>query len=339
MVCALVSWEIILETTVEKSPGFTTHAVLGRIVKAGVAVQSQEGFSRTKINSLGMRGEDILPKQKTDYRILILGDSFTKGIHVSDAKTYSFILQENLKTKYKSNIQVINAARDGASPAYYIYPADFYNSLIKPDSVVIQLRNGNFTDMLNNKEQFYVVQENNTFKTVYNQKFLSDDTLSKIFLQKFKQLNFMLEYSVLRVGGRNLQKILTANQTKQSATEFDLAKQLPYSHNYDALIYWTLKSLKNKYSKVVILYLPDMEYSNLSEGSSQVEIYLKKAAAQQGVDFINMRESFTLYYQLHHQPAHGFNNTVPGTGHINEIGHALTAATLTDFFEKKRAIK
>ena len=302
-------------------------------------MQSQEGFSRTKINNLGMRGEDILPKQKNEYRILVLGDSFTKGIHVSDTKTYSYILQKTLKSKYSSNIQVINAARDGASPAYYIYPADFYNSF-KPDSVIIQLRNGNFTDMLNNKEQFYVVQKNNTFKTVYNQSFLSDDTLSKIFLQKFKQLNFMLKFSVLRVGGRNLQKILTAKQTEENTAESEpVANQLPYSQNYDALIDWTLKTLKSKYPKVVILYLPDMDYSNLNKGSSNVETHLKIAAAQQGIDFINMRKSFTLYYQLHHQPAHGFNNTVPGKGHINEIGHALTAADLAGFFENKRAIK
>jgi hypothetical protein len=86
-----------------------------------------EGFSRIKLNNLGMRGEDISPKQKNEHRVLILGDSYTKAVQVSDNKTYSYLLQKEIKNKFKLNFNTINAGRDGASPAYYIHLTNFYN--------------------------------------------------------------------------------------------------------------------------------------------------------------------------------------------------------------------
>ncbi len=332
MICTLVLWEVILENTVEKSPGSTAHPVLGRITKAGIAVQGAEGFSRTRINSLGMREENILPKRANEYRILMLGDSFTKGIHVADDKTYTYLTQKILRSKCSSNIRAINAGRDGASPAFYLHLASFYKSLIKPDSVTIQLRNGNIEDMLDDKKQFYVRQQKKAFTTVYNQNALSDNLLSQIFLHKFPQLSFMLEYSVLRIGGKNLQEIISGHRLNTDESAPPLKQSSLNTEN--ALIDWTVKDLSNKYSKALLLYIPDLNYGNLAEPPSNVEVSLTNSANKQGVNFINMRQDFVQYYQTHHQPAFGFNNTVPGKGHINETGHALIAERLADYLER-----
>lgn len=339
MICALIVWELILETTIEKSNGFVNHPVLGRINKSGIYLQSSEGFSRTKVNSLGMRGEEISPKANNEYRILALGDSYTRGVHVSDSKTYSYLLQKNLENNnLKTKIKTINAGRDGGSPADYLYLASFYNSSVKPDSVIIQFTDQDFTeDIFNNKKQNYVKNEGNNYEVVHNDKFLSDDALSRIFLQKFPQLSFMLEYSVLRVGGKNLQKILGTkqNQPNESAAE-SLQKESSRLSQYEAVVDWTIENLKEKYPQLVILYLTD--YNNIKEKPTEIEVFLRKFTAKHNVYFVDMRDDYTNYYKVHHQPAYGFNNTLPGRGHINEIGHALAAERLAVLF-KERILK
>jgi hypothetical protein len=330
LILALVLWEIILQATTEKSHGFTNHPVLGRISKPGNYVFSEEGFSRTKINNIGMRGQDIKPKEENEFRIFALGDSYTRGVQVSDDKTYTYLLQKQLENNLKSNVKVINAGIDGASPASYIHIASFYNSSFKPDSVIIQLTDQDFTeDLLNDKKQFYVEKEKDNYKTIYNDEFRSDDPLSRILLQKFPQLGFMLEYSVLRVGGKNLQKSLGTKPNKLNAPPPESSQP----SQYDALVDWAVENLKAKYPQLVILYFPD--YNNIKGNPSGIETALSRFTTKHNVRFVNMREDFINYYQVHQQRVHGFNNTVPGTGHINEIGHWLTAEHLAVVFEER----
>ena len=337
LLSALVVWEVILSNTVAKNPGFINHPVLGRINKAGIAVQGEEGFSRIKLNNLGMRAEDISPKQKNEHRALILGDSYTKAVQVSDNKTYSYLLQKEIKNKLKLNFNTINAGRDGASPAYYIHLANFYNSEIQPDSVVIQLVDQDFTeDILDKTKQFHVVKKANNFQTVYVDEFYSDNALSRLFLQKFPKLSFMVEYSVLRVGGNNLRKAMAAKPTHNNANK-PLPEKKP-SPDYDEVINWTLKTLKDTYPNLVILYLPSIDnYADITnQKPTEIEISLNKLAAKNNVNFINMREDFLKYYQTYYKPAHGFNNTIlGGRGHINEIGHELSAKSLANIFEER----
>ncbi|MFB2918571.1 MULTISPECIES: hypothetical protein [Aerosakkonema] len=332
---AIVIWEALLQNTLEKSSGSITHPVLGKIAKPGINVQGEEGFSKTKINNLGMRSENILIKVKNEYRILAFGDSYTRAVQVADDKTYSYLLQDALKNKSRFNIKSINAGRDGASPAYYIHLASFYNSVIQPDAVVVQLTDQDFTeDIFNKKKEFYVVKDGESFVTVKNANSLSDDALSQIFIQKFPQLRFMLEYSVLRVGGKNLQSLLGTKENKLSLPASNSSqKKLKNLSRYEAVIDWTVEKFKNKYPKVVILYLPD--YNNINQNPTEIETALTKFTAKHNVDFVNMRQDFINYHQAHHQRVHGFNNTVPGTGHINEIGHELTAKHLAEVFETR----
>jgi lysophospholipase L1-like esterase len=330
MFSALALWEVILENTIAKSPGFLSHPVLGRINKSGIVVQGEEGFSRTKVNNLGMRGEDISPKAKNEYRILFLGDSYTKALQVSDEETYVNLLEKNLKHYSNSQIKTINFGRDGSSPAQYIHVANFYNSYVQPDTVIIQVNDLDFTsDLLDQTKQFYVLKEANNFKTQYVKNFSSDNSLSRVVLQKFPQFSFLLEYSLLRVGGENFQKSFAGKKNDSSAENSQTTKtEITKSPDEEALIDWTIKNLQKRYPKLLILYFPYINYKNINESPSAIETSLAKITKNYNVDFVSMRQDFTNYYQLHQQPCDGFNNTLPGTGHPNAIGHKLTSERL-----------
>lgn len=65
-------------------------------------------------NSLGYRYPELAPKQKDDFRVLVLGDSITLGDYVHYEKTFPFAIEEYLKHHRSEalsdkTIQVINA--------------------------------------------------------------------------------------------------------------------------------------------------------------------------------------------------------------------------------------
>jgi hypothetical protein len=344
LLSALIVWEILLEVLVEKSPGSTIHPILGKITNAGTSVRGSEGFSRTEINSLGMRGEEITQKKLKEYRILILGDSFTLGFQLSDHKIYSYLLEAKLserlinnKNKFNKNytkITTINAGREANSPANYIKLGDFYKNLINPDFVVVQINEGDFSQDLfdNNKMEYYLVKENNNLKLVRNENSFSFDPLSQMFLKNFPNLRFVLKYSVLRVGGKNIQGLLKEKRNELDKTQSQ--NQKDKSQKSFEGINWVIENMKDKYPNLVVLYFPDIDYSNVKKNPSEIELFLEKVTTQHNVHFVNMREDFINYYRVYHQPAHGFNNTVPGTGHANEIGHELAAENLASLFER-----
>jgi hypothetical protein len=146
----------------------------------------------------------------------------------------------------------------------------------------------------------------------------------------------MVEYSVLRVGGNNLKKAMAAKPPHNNPEESKVEKKP--SPDYDEVIDWTLKTLKDKYQALVILYLPSIDnYADITnENPTKIEISLTKLAAKNNMNFINMREDFLNYYHTYYKPAHGFNNTIlGGRGHINEIGHELSAKRLANIFEER----
>ena len=68
-----------------------------------------EWGSYTRINSHGLRDEDI-PYQRTGrFRILVLGDSFTEGLQVDQMQTYPKVLQRILGATSPGGVEVINA--------------------------------------------------------------------------------------------------------------------------------------------------------------------------------------------------------------------------------------
>lgn len=99
------------------------------------------GDYNTKIttNSLGYRNKEFtLEKKDGTKRILVLGDSMTFGVGVKDDETYPYLLEQLLKQKSQTNIEVINAGfTDGFSPDSYYVHLKKRGLLLKPDLVVL----------------------------------------------------------------------------------------------------------------------------------------------------------------------------------------------------------
>lgn len=314
LLCSALVWEVIVRIAFLNSPGSHNDPVLGRIVNPGLYIHGEEGYAITTFNNLGMRGSGIRKKEKTRY--LALGDSFTEALQVRDGATFCDILQS-----LRQNSEVVNAGRGGASPANYIHLAEYYKSELTPDHTIIQLDYGDFyDDLFQENNGFYLEKHGSNYITVKNEGVTSNNIFARNMPQVAKIVS---DLSLPRKASRNLQAIMTdhsAAKTETPTLDKDAAS-------------WVLQQLKYSYENVVLLYIPSIDYENIND-VDKLESYLQRQSDQLGLDFINMRKPFVEYYKKTHQPPHGFNNTTPGTGHINEIGHKLIANALNNYYEQ-----
>jgi hypothetical protein len=318
---ALVTWELILMNFVINTTGYLEHPVLGRISREGINVLGDEGFSRTHLNSLGLREDEIPSKKGNEYRILSIGDSFTQGLQVSDDETFSSLLEVELGKIYDKEIEVINAGRPGASPANYIHHANYMNNKFEQDFTIIQISDNDFlVDLLNESREFHIIKTNNKFETNVKDNYASNNPL----LQKFPYLRDFLEFSVARQGAKQVQEIFLSKSLMTN-------KDKKFEVDYGPVVDWTVKEIQNRYKNVVFLYLPVLNYQNLDE-TSEIEKLIIDSLKKNKINYISMRESYTEFYNKYYKPSHGFNNTKPGEGHINSTGHKLVNEELIKFF-------
>lgn len=107
--------------------------------------------------------------------------------------------------------------------------------------------------------------------------------------------------------------------------------------------YWgdLLTELKQRAdAPVTILYLPTVPF--LEDGQLIVEdeneslmTKFAEACHEHGIGFVSMRDTLIEAYHKHGRIPRGFANTLPGRGHLNDLGHAVVAHKLTELMEER----
>jgi hypothetical protein len=316
--CALIIWELILSQTYIRKPLTRSHPILGRVEGKGTYIQGKEGYGRTDLNELGMRSAPLTPKKSGEKRILVLGDSYTIAMQVADKQTFA----KQLETRMSGvgDINVINAGGEGAAPSDYISLAQFNRKTYQPDVVVIQLNEGDFiTDPFEKNRPFFFEKKAGKYQIKSNRNFVSQNALVSQFSQVQKYANF----SVMRVAVERM------NSIESEPVKENLANEKP--DYLPTLVPFIVQNLKQKYKDPILVFVPRIDYfSNQISQPTQAEILLEQAAKQQKVKLISMRQDYVRLYRETHQTAHGFNNTEPGIGHINSLGHTAIATRLDE---------
>jgi lysophospholipase L1-like esterase len=318
VVLAVVIWELLLGQLILQKPTSRTDPVLGRIYGQGLYVQGKEGYGRTVLNELGLRGPSLKEQPLGAQRVLVLGDSYTQAMQVADHAAFPQRLHELLG----EDTEVVNAGREGASPADYIALADYNQQTFNPDVVVVQLNEADFTrDLLSKNQTFYYEKTAQGYTLEENKAAVSSNALAT----RFASLQGVLNFSVIRV-------VLERVEAMRSGASHEVAETAPVETDKwgdGSLEQFIVQELKRTYTTPLLLYIPEMDYfSEDFAAANPTEQYLYEAAREAGVPFISLRSDFVTRFSRYDETAHGFANTQPGMGHMNALGHKIAARRL-----------
>lgn len=327
-VLSLGMWEILLSNFYYRKPLSVTHSIFGRIPGPGLFVEGKEGYGRFIIDDKGLR---IMPTVDTAVdakNVLLLGDSFTLGAQVSANQTFAWLLQEQLGSSYK----VINAGREGTSPNQYLGLSLALQEMFKPDIVVVQLNISDFTyDAFDTQQSLYFVKTDQGFELKRNENFVSRSSLGT----RLDALKRILNFSIARLA---LEKLEGKHDRSIEFRASDTRNVDEQQRDEATFIHYAVKELKATYGDPILIYLPVIDYfdpENVAPDFTEAQLLL--ATQKAGVRYVSMREAFLRSYTDNHRIPTGFANSVPGTGHMNALGHELVATEIYKMITEKLA--
>ncbi|MCX5892887.1 MAG: hypothetical protein NTW80_07950, partial [Deltaproteobacteria bacterium] len=159
-------------------------------------------------NSQGFRGSrEYGPKPPGDFRILLLGDSFTYGIGVNDDQTFAQHLEQYLR-QHRLAAEVINAGCPGKGTDYELKLFQTAGVRLHPDLTVLCFFPNDFQD--NEKALYYAIGPDGSLRT----KNLDQEKEGiKAFLFHFPGYNWLISWSH------------AANLVKEAAVRYLVARQ------------------------------------------------------------------------------------------------------------------
>lgn len=334
----LIFLEVFLQLTTREGCG-QDDLILHHSYRPNCSVSSNsaEWDISVKINSEGLRDNEIQPKNKFDYRILMLGDSFTIGWGIDQGKTFSDLLEQ----KYNQDqlkVDVINGGTTSYSPILEYLFLKEKGLKYNPDLIIL---NFDLSDFQND---------------YYYQKLVRYDASGKIIGVSPEEANFLkLVYLNVKLIKFLESPFLVLDSKFPSKTI--LGEKYFYNLDYDryALTRETIsKEAEKKYTETSLKYLKLIQQLALEKNSTLVlvaypyghqvsgkewakgrhnygfepgkvyssrpEEILAKFAAENNITFISLypefkaSDKFPLYY--------------PYDGHLTPEGHQLFADSL-----------
>lgn len=343
VVCALVIWSAFVAVALWRPTGYSYDAQMGRVYRPGLYLHGTEGYSVSRINSLGMRNPELAEKTAGERRILFLGDSLTEAFQVPESRTFAVLSATMVGSRTGKTVPV-NAGRSGGSPAAYIVLAPWYRERVEPDAVVVQVSDQDFaSDIENTSRNFYLRRAGGGFETVFNPDYRTANPL----LQRLPFLAPILDVPVLRLASQNVWKVLAmpsgsrpffgaaAPASAASAAAPSTSATAPPASQADAaLIDWVVSELAAAYPRLVILYLPEGDYLKATPGHTPVAQALEAAARREGVELVDVTGPFADMFESARVAPTGFANSRIGSGHLNASGHRAVAEELTPALER-----
>lgn len=141
VVLAMVAAEAYLRLTIPASSGssifeYTLATKRYKVMKRDF--RSVVWGKEFRTNALGFRDRqrDVPPKADGEYRVIVLGDSFTASAGVDFDDIFTSLLEKHIKADHP-NFKVINLAVGGYSPIQYAMVLDEVGMSLHPDLVLI----------------------------------------------------------------------------------------------------------------------------------------------------------------------------------------------------------
>lgn len=298
---------------------------------------------QVRTNNLGFRGDThVSDVSANQYRIIILGDSFTYGFFVDNEHTFPSVMQFMLQ-KTGWDTEVVNMGIPGASIIDEISVYKKLGKHINSDWVILQF----YANDIANYDSFSENIEQEDVSSFWNR-------MVVLLLNKSALLEAALEWSIKHQSDQ-------AMKTSPSEARFDSRRyEIPGQYDYEKMLaeeqnatnreaqlsrgnwdtqtehflqqYGKLLSelngmVKNNKTRMAFLYVPTFfqVYSDLY--SDKLQQRLQLLCAQQGIPFLDATPALRLHRQ---KPVF----LMPVDSHLSPIGLTVLAEQTANFYRE-----
>lgn len=289
-----------------------------------------EGDGLSRWTSHGVRRAEM-PSSSAQSSILVLGDSFTEALQVSDGEVYSARLERELLAK-GIHRAVLNFGKSSCSLADYIGLAERNKRLFNPIWTVIQVQESDFTtDAWNSRKvnrstgYFYrdtasgrlrvsgprpvELKERGWFRD-FTMKMRNESAFVQFAFERVEELQLWVEHEPA---------LFRAAAPAEKVTDSETWHDFPIKEELE----WLAESYSGRLTLLLI-----SECNAASNGSpSEFETYLARLANEKGIGVVALSAQCPSLLANGESPF-GFSNGVFNKGHMNSLGHSLAASEL-----------
>jgi hypothetical protein len=309
-------------------------------------------------------------KPANTFRIAVLGDSFAEAIQVNAKQTFWSIIKQELphcKALNGKKVEVINFGVGDYGTAQELMTLRHKVKAYSPDLVILAIFTGN--DITNNSKALsppdrfspFLIKKDNKF--VMDLSFKDTETYQwrnslprRIIFSIVNNSRLLQVINEARIALKN-QKIDITKQPNSQANNIvnslDFTPELyknPVEKNWseaweatEELVKMIGKETQQSGAKFLGFTLsnpaqvyPDKNLRNqyFTKAAITDEFYpdkrLKQLGDKEGLTIINLAPILQTYADKNKSFLHGFDNTVLGSGHWNELGHEVTGQIMSD---------
>jgi hypothetical protein len=214
-------------------------------------------------NSLGWRGRREYREAKpTDYRVLLLGDSFTYGTGVDDDQTFAARVEQDLRAD-RMSVEVVNAGCPGKGTDYALKCFQMVGRKFHPELTVLCFFANDFQD--NERGEYYLVGKHGELAA----KSLKEDQGGiKNFLFRLPAYNWLISWSQAANLVKQAGVEVLVNRAQKTGSDASGGLVVSYKKGAEGYSNRTNKDLTNLYvarlntavkgagGELIMFYLP-----------------------------------------------------------------------------------
>lgn len=284
----------------------------GRPNGSGVYIRKADGIrARFQYNNIGFRDKDVFPREASQRRVMLLGDSFIENLEVKFENTFPALVEKSLKQS-SSNWESVVIGSQGYSTAQELLAFRKFKDLVDPDIVVHLFYCGNdFEDNL--RTSFACLDEHGKLQMPPQKESWVSIQLrtAQRWLYETSHVVFLVKNFLQSVG------VIDATSASKNAVDADEEHKREITSQ---LIHQLSKEVAQASARYYVVIIPFRD--DLKQGKSDRPQFILNKCKEYGVTAMDLTDYLSAQQ-------HYFATDI----HFNTEGHQVVARAINDLIQ------